>query len=74
MYDYEIILRKRGVTPDENVQAAVRLTEEMVENSEIDILDISFQKLKEDLYKNLPVKFKTIYKREVFESTPHQEI
>jgi hypothetical protein len=74
MYDYEIILRKRGVTPDENVQAAVRLTEEMVENSEIDILDISFQKLKEDLYKNLPVKFKTIYKREVFESTPNQEI
>ncbi len=74
MYDYEIILRKRGVTPDENVQAAIRLTEEMVENSEIDILDISFQKLKEDLYKNLPVKFKTIYKREVFESTPNQEI
>jgi hypothetical protein len=74
MYDYEIILRKRGVTPDENVQVAVRLTEEMVENSEINILDISFQKLKEDLYKNLPVKFKTIYKREVFESTPNQEI
>ena len=74
MYDYEIILRKRGVTPDENVQAAIRLTAEMVENSEIDILDISFQKLKEDLYKNLPVKFKTIYKREVFESTPYQEI
>jgi len=74
MYDYEIILRKRGSTPDETVQVAVRLTEEMVENSSIDILDMSFQKLKEDLYKNLPVKFKTIYKREVFESTPYQEI
>ncbi len=74
MYDYEIIIRKRGVTPDETVQVAVRLTEEMVENSSIDILDLSFQKLKEDLYKNLPVKFKTIYKREVFEPTPYQEI
>jgi hypothetical protein len=62
MYDYEIILRKRNPNPDENIQVAVRLTEEMVENSSIDILDMSFQKLKEDLYKNLPVKFKTIKK------------
>ena len=74
MHDYEILIRKRGATPNDTVQVQVRLTEEAVENSSIDILDMAFQKLKEDLYKNLPVKFKTIYKREIFESTPYQEI
>jgi hypothetical protein len=62
MYDYEILIRKRGANPDDTVQVQVRLTEEAVDNSSIDILDVAFQKLKEDLYKNLPVKFQTIKK------------
>ena len=62
MHDYEILIRKRGANPDDTVQVQVRLTEEAVDNSSIDILDVAFQKLKEDLYKNLPVKFQTIKK------------
>lgn len=66
MHDYEILIRKRGATPDDTIQVQVRLTEESVENSYADVLGIAFQKLKEDLYKNLPVKFKTIKKEGLY--------
>ena len=74
MGDYEIIIRRRGYMPDDTIQAAIRLTDEMVELGGYEILDHAFKKVKEDLVNQLPVKFKTIYKREVFESTPYQEI
>jgi hypothetical protein len=66
MHDYEILIRKRGATPDDTVQVQVRLTEEAVEKSYVDILDVAFKKLKEDLYKNLPVKFQTIKKEGLY--------
>lgn len=74
MGEYEIIIKKRGYSLDETIQCAVRLTEETVDLGGFEILDHAFKKVKEDLIKQLPVKFKTIYKREVFESTPYQEI
>lgn len=62
MGDYEILIRKRGFLPDDTIQTSVRLTEESVEYSNFDLLDLAFSKVKEDLLKQLPVKFKTIKK------------
>lgn len=62
MGDYEIIIRKRGFVPDENIHVAIRLTEEMVDHASFDVLDQAFNKLKEDLIGQLPVKFQTIKK------------
>lgn len=74
MGDYEITIRKRGFMPDDTIHVAIRLTDEMVELGGYEILDHAFRSLKEDLLKQLPVKFKTIYRREVFESTSNKEI
>ena len=66
MHDYEIIIRKRGFVPDENIQVAIRLTEEMVDHSSFAVLDQAFHKLKEDLVRQLPVKFQTIKKEGLY--------
>jgi hypothetical protein len=64
--DYEIIIRKRGFVPDENIQVAIRLTEEMVDHASFEVLDQAFHKLKEDLVRQLPVKFQTIKKEGLY--------
>jgi len=66
MGEYEIIIRRRGYMPDDTIQTAVRLTDEMVEYGGYEILDHAFKRVKEDLLNQLPVKFKTIKKDGIY--------
>lgn len=66
MGEYEIVIKRRGYTPDDIIHVAVRLTDEMVEYGGYEILDHAFKSIKEDLVKQLPVKFKTIKKDGIY--------